>query len=143
MSAKLTISGVAELDKVFKQMPLKMQKNVVRQSTREVAKDVLQLAKDRAPADTGQLEESLTVRTAKVKNKRRRGIEGHAVQTRDGMFQGETFYGGFIELGWKHYRAGHIPADSFLRYALYTDKPRRRQMFASEMAKRIKAGALK
>lgn len=154
MSASITLTGDRVLDKKFRQMTAKLQNKVVKQSVRVVAKDVLTVAKTRVPVDTGDLEDSLTVRKAKVKNARRRGIIADTVVTRTndnnlhenierGVFSGDQFYGGFIEFGWEHYRAGHIPADSFLRYAIYTDKSRRLQMFASEMSKRLRMGVLK
>lgn len=141
-NAHMWVTGIKDLDDIFKEAATKMQKKVVRKATREVAKDCLATAKARVAHDTGLLESSLVVRTAKITNKRRRGIEGHSVETKDGLFRGETFYGAFVELGHKTRSGSTVAADSYLRYAIYTEKERRRQMFQDIMAREIRNGAL-
>ena len=136
--ADMWVTGIDELDALFKEAIPKMQKQIVRKATRAVAKDVLADAKARAPHDTGLLESSLVVRSAKITNKRRRGIEGHSVETKDGLFRGETFYGAFVELGHKTRSGSTVAEDSYLRYAIYTQKDRRRAIFANVMIDEIK-----
>jgi len=52
MSAGVHITGIKELDKVFADMNLGMQKKALRPATREVAKMVLAQAKAEVPEDT-------------------------------------------------------------------------------------------
>jgi len=118
----VVITGVKELDLKLAGMPARLQKKLSRQATRKAAKDiVLPDAKRNVPHDTGDLERSLTVRAIK----RSRSRVGHSVETKDGFFKGNQFYGGFIEFGWDDKPEG----DPFLRPALYGNENRIRKLF--------------
>lgn len=160
MQANFTLTGDKKLDRTLKEMEPKLAKKGIRKATRAAAKVVLADAKRRAPrGDTGKLERSLGVRTAKGgRGKRlRRGTIGHAVVTREGLFSGEAFYGGFLEFGTKNRRTkrgriggtGAISQDamnrgriaqgefSFIRPALYGNERLIRWMFKRTLAKAI------
>ncbi|MEM8863999.1 MAG: HK97 gp10 family phage protein [Planctomycetota bacterium] len=118
--AKITLTGERALDRelllIAGEDGTKSINGMMRKATREAAKEiVLPEAKARVAHDEGNLEDNLTVRAVR----RSRVKVGHRVGFRDPLFQGDTFYGGFIEFGFTHYRAGDIERDSYLRYALY------------------------
>jgi len=117
--ARQTVIGADETRKNLEALPEAISKDILRKVTRTIMKeDVLPAAQRRVPVDFGTLQDSLTVRVAKL----RRGTKdvGHAVRTREGMFQGEAFYGGFIEYGWFHWKDGSfVPGKSYLRQSLY------------------------
>jgi HK97 gp10 family phage protein len=104
---------------------------VLRKATRRAAKTIiLPAVKDAIPVDTGDLEDALQVRAIKGK----RGRIGHTVGFPDPLFKGDTFYGGFLEFGYrrgkrptnKRTRATdarpYVPADKFLRRSLYENE---------------------
>lgn len=97
----IAITGVAELDAKFRAMPNTLQKKALRPATRAVAKLTLQDAKARAPQKTGQLAKSLKVVATKASRRKDKYTVSHSVQTSDGMFQGDQYYGGFMEFGTK------------------------------------------
>lgn len=51
----------------------------------------------------------------------------------DPLFQGASFYGGFLEFGWDHYKGVRVEPDSFLRQALYPNEPLIRSFVAERM----------
>ena len=104
---QIILTGDKETDRALASLEKNIQRKFTRQALRKAQKDiVLPEARARAPHDTGRLERSLTVRASK---RSRRGI-GMEVQTRDGMFAGETFYGAMQEFGTK--RMAAQPAES-------------------------------
>lgn len=82
---------VGILDKVES----KVRKRALRTGMRSAMKVVLAKAKQLVPVDSGALKRSLTIRSAK----RSRSSVGIMVTTKEGLFSGETFYGGFKEYG--------------------------------------------
>lgn len=143
------ITGDKQLDRLLKGLPLAAQKKLSRKATRKAAKDiVLPEAKNLVPVDTGDLEESLVVKAMK----RSRGRFGHQVQTKDGFYQGDQFYGAFIEFGTKERQhksgkdAGRIdPAKNFayLRPAVYDNEGRIRELYVTAMHELISETAAK
>lgn len=136
------ITGDKELNSKLAGLPLKLQKKLARQATRKSAKNiVLPAAKANAPVDTGLLEESLTVRALKGG----RGRVGAIVTTREGMFQGDQFYGGMMEFGTKERQhksgksVGRIQPNgfAFLRPALYDNADRVRGEFVTDVKQLI------
>lgn len=93
------VTGEAELDRLLRSLPLKVQKKLSRQATRKSAKEIaLPYAKSRVPVDEGDLLRALVVRAMK----RSRNRFGHTVGTKEGAYQGDQFYGSFPEYGTKH-----------------------------------------
>ncbi len=104
------ITGAKELQRRLRKLPRVVQRKLMREALRAAAAPVLAEAQRLVPVDTGQLRSSLVIRAAKTK---RRGSIGVQVQTRDGAFKGDEYYGAFVELGThKHH------AHPFLRPAL-------------------------
>jgi HK97 gp10 family phage protein len=137
------ITGDKALDALLKGLPAKVQKKLSRQATRKAAKEiVLPDAKARVPVNTGDLEESLTVKAMR----RSRTRFGHEVRTKDVFYQGDQFYGAFIEFGTKERRhksgksVGRIdPAKGFayLRPAIYDNEDRIEQLYVTAMRELI------
>lgn len=133
------VTGNRALNRLLKGLPEKVQKKLSRQATRKAAKEiVLPDAKNRVPVNTGDLEDSLIVKAMK----RSRGRFGHSVQTKDGAYQGDQFYGAFIEFGTKERRhkggkkVGRIdPAKGFayLRPAIYDNRERIKELYVTAM----------
>ena len=116
----MTVFGDREVAAKFKTLPKRVQGKVLRQSLRPAAKIVNEEAKQQVPVDTGALRKSLKLRAGK---KRKRGVVAIVVQTGAGFFQGETYYGGFVQFG---HRIGSrklgdarkmVPANPFLTRA--------------------------
>lgn len=141
MQASIILTGDKELDKTLRDLPVKLQKKGIRKATRAAAKMIKDDAVRRVPVFSGELERSLTVRTAKRANGKAlpRHTFGHAVATREAMFQGDTFYGGFIEFGTKlrltrsGESRGAVDETSFIREALYGNKHQVRSIFRREL----------
>lgn len=92
------VTGDVALDRALRELEPALAKKLSRKTTRRIAKDiVLPAARDRAPVDSGDLEESLTVRAIK----RSRYRFGHMVTCGEGVFKGDQFYSGFLEFGTK------------------------------------------
>lgn len=122
------VTGDKALAEAFKQLPKQIADKMMRKSAREVAKqDVLPLAQRLVPVDTEALHDSLVVRAAK---KLRKGTVGASVMTREGMFQGDEFYGGMQEFGFTQRDGNHNEGNPFLRPALYEDRQRKLKTFA-------------
>lgn len=115
------VKGNVELHKALKMLPDALKKKALRKVTRKVAKqEILPLAQRLVPVNEGQLQDSLKVRARKVRRKSTR--VGVQVMAGEGLFTGDTFYGGFQEFGWFHWKNGEfIEGNSFLRPALYDD----------------------
>ena len=130
------VVGAAETVKALTMFPVAVQKEVVGKVARKIAKeDILPAARTRVPFDIGALHDSLTVRAAKTK--RGSGEIGASVTTREGLFAGETFYGGFQEYGWIHYKDGSfVEGQPFLRPSLYENPQAKARKF-SELVKRM------
>lgn len=140
----VVVTGDEVLDKLLRGMPLMVQKKVSRQATRRAAKEiVLPAAQERVPFNTGDLEESLTVRAVK----RSRFKFGHEVRTKDGFYSGDQFYGAFPEFGTKErfHKSGKAvgridPSKNFayLRPAVYDNEGRIRALYVSAMKEFIR-----
>ena len=93
-----------EIEKALKQIPKKLERSIVRKATRNANKKViLPKAKEAVPVETGDYEESLKVRSIK---RTRTGVGTQVITKDGGMFEGDTYYGGFLEWGWRTGRRG-------------------------------------
>lgn len=119
----LVVTNLGEIDAVFSELNKGLQNRVLSYATREAARPVLAKAKSLVPVRTGNLRRSLAIRAMK-RTRRRKYIRGVLVTTRDGMFKGEQFYGGFVEFGTKRARA-----KPFLRPAVDAEAGRARLIF--------------
>ncbi len=130
----IVLTGFRRVDDRLKALPEKLLKQALRSATRDIAKLTLRMARDEAPHDTGELERSLTVKALK-RSRRWKWFVGSSVQTREGMFTGDQFYGGFLEYGTNRRRTksganrGIGPERAYLRPALYRFPDRKRRLF--------------
>ena len=131
------IADINELDRMLEQLPKKLRNKGARKATREAAKIVLEDARRLVPVDTGQLESSLKVR-ARKRSRRNKGTVGHSVTTSEGLFKGEEFYGGFIELG-----TSKFEGDPFLRPAIWGNQQRIRMKFVQILRDWFRTDAVK
>lgn len=93
---EFTLTGDKELDRKFRDLPLKVEKKVLREALRPATKIILEGAKQAAPVGSGQLQKSLRVRAGK---RTRKNVVTMQVVTGKEFFQGDTFYGAFEEFG--------------------------------------------
>jgi HK97 gp10 family phage protein len=139
------ITGFAKLDTKLAGMSTTMRKKPLRVATRAVAKLTLRQAKLEAPHDTGALEASLKVKSAK-RSRRLKNMVMVNVETKDGPAQGDQFYGHMLEFGTKFrstkegWNRGAIPKNtySFLRPALYSFVERKRRIFVVNVQRWIR-----
>lgn len=112
----LFVTGLKDIDKALSKFENRVQRSTMRKATRQAMKEVvLPDAKRHVPVDTGELQRTLKVRAVK----RRRNVQGHQVVTTADVgrvFDGETYYGAFVELG-----TAKMEAQPFLRPALWTN----------------------
>jgi len=82
----------------------------------EGAAPIFTAMKEKCPIEQGKLKESL-----QTKRTKRKGLPALTIGPKSGLFKGDTFYGGFVELG---HLAGsrklgqgrkHVPAKPFMR----------------------------
>lgn len=114
------MAGDKELDRALKAIAdidgPKSINTEMRKSTREAAKDiVMPQVQSNVPIETGLLAGNLVVKSIK----RSRSKMGTALGFRDDLFKGPTFYGAFLEYGFRLKGGGYVPGDSFLRRPLY------------------------
>ena len=95
----IELQGVEELRRKLLALEPKVARKVLRKALRAGAKIVHARAKQNIPqGGTGVFARSLKVRA--MKRTRRKTI-GVAVETREGWYKGEAFYGAFVEFGHK------------------------------------------
>jgi len=95
--ANIEIQGTRELAAVLRSIPENEARRAIRRGTRAGQKIIARAAARLAPKRTGALALSIRVRAMK----RRRSRVGTVVVTGKSLFEGETYYGGFQEFGWK------------------------------------------
>jgi hypothetical protein len=145
-SRKVTtiVTGIKEVDDAFKDMPISLQKKGCRKGTRAAAKAVLLAAYKYVPVKSGALRKSLKVRAGKRnRSARQKHWVSALVQTIEGMFKGDQFYGGFLEFGTQERRTrsghytGRIDGDTwtYLRKALYENRSVKMAAFRHEVVK--------
>jgi HK97 gp10 family phage protein len=134
------LTGDKELDAYFKQLPTSVAKGGMRKATRQVAKFVREIAIGMAPEDTGALIASLKVRAA-PRRKHKPWLVSTSVRVGGGLFTGDTFYGGFLELGTvdRQHKSGKSTGRidrsrwAFLVPALFAYRESKMNMFAAEL----------
>lgn len=113
MQIVVNVEGAKELEKKLLSLEPKLGRKIIRQALRKGAKLILNQAKANVPVDTGDLKKSLKVRAMR----KRRHRYGVMVATSEGWFEGEQFYGGFIEFG-----THKMAAQPFVRPAFDSEK---------------------
>jgi HK97 gp10 family phage protein len=141
----IVVTGTKDIDKALARFDANVQKKITRKATRAGAKLVLEAAKVLVPSGFGDLERSLKVKAMEKRKGKGRGRIGHSVRTGEGFFQGEQFYGGFLEFGTKERKhdsgksVGAIPSGvhDYLRPALYQNKGPVKALFEQAMREAI------
>lgn len=127
------VIGVPELDKALVQLEKRVQNQLIRRATREVARHLWRVVIARVPVDTGLLARSLRVRTlGRVRGGRYKGMRGHQVQTSKGFYKGEDYYGSFIEFG-----TAKMVARPFLRPSADAVRPDANRRFITAVGRAI------
>jgi hypothetical protein len=93
---------LARLNRMLLQLPKKIRNKVLRVELRRAAKELVKPNKDATPVRTGLLRKSVKVRSI-----RSRTDIGFTTGYSEKNFVGKTFYGAFLEFGWK---AGKRPS---------------------------------
>ncbi len=96
-SSFITLTGDKRLNAKLARLSSKDAKALIRRAARPALKPVLGESRRLSPKREGTLRRSLAIRAIK----RSRRQVGARVTTKEGLFQGATFYGGFIEWGWR------------------------------------------
>jgi HK97 gp10 family phage protein len=109
MKGSIKLTGGEELERKLAELDKKVARKISSKAVRAGAKIILAEAKRRAPVGTdgkassgkkhkaGTLKRSLKVRSAKKRN----GTIRFQVQTKDGDYKGEAYYGAFVNYGHK------------------------------------------
>lgn len=116
--ADVTVQGLAELDALLKQLPTRIEANILRGAVRAGQKVVRDRAVQEAPADSGELRRSIRVRTD-FRAQRRGFVRADVVAG-----NATAWYAGLIEFGTGPYYSG--PGTTSKR-APYVIKPTRRE----------------
>lgn len=82
--------------RMLAQLPKKIRNKIFRQELRKSAKKLVAPSKAATPTRTGKLKKSVKVRASNKK-----GSIGIRVGYGEKSFTGETFYGSFLEFGWR------------------------------------------
>lgn len=95
------IAGGAELDRRLRAVDRKLAGKIVRKALREGAKPVAKEARSLAPRKTGQMAGAIKVRAGRS----RKGVVSVVVQLGRRFFKGDSFYGAFVEFGYRKVRS--------------------------------------
>jgi hypothetical protein len=130
MAITVVITGDAETNAKLAKLAGPDQKKAIRKASREALRPVLAQVKATAPRRTGALSRAATIRSME-RSRSKLGSRVTVHGTGKG-FSGKTFYGGFIEYGWK---AGRRVRNSDLSLA----RGAKRNASAQAVAKHIDA----
>jgi len=89
---------VNTLKRMLTGLPKKIRNKILREELRRAAKTLIAPSRTATPVRTGQLRKSVKVRS--VKSRGNKAIQ-FGVGYSGKNFQGDTFYGSFLEFGWK------------------------------------------
>lgn len=100
MSKVITIRAnkqqMESIKRMLLQLPKKIRNKILRQELRAAAKKLVAPSKAATPVRTGKLQKSVKVRAAT-----KRGSVAMRVGYGEKNFTGKTFYGAFLEWGWR------------------------------------------
>ena len=138
------IEGAAKVRKQLESLGPRVAKNVLRQAIRPAAKLIQGTAKSLVDVDKGNLKKSIKVRS--LKRSRTRVGMTIATSASDNLFKGKTFYGGFLEYGYRRgKRTNEIKRAQKKKKSVADSRPEvppRPFMKPAFDAKRDKAGAM-
>lgn len=90
MKAAVTITGIADVNRILSEIAPREARNLMRATVQEMAKQVADMARENAPAEEGDLK-------AGIKAKRQRGTR-NTVESAVGVY-GSAWYWRFLEYG--------------------------------------------
>ena len=93
----IKIEGLADLNKLLKELPSKIERNIMRGALREGSKEFLERAKEEVPVKSGRLRKSLRIST--------RFKKGEVTATMTAG-NGQAFYAHMIEFGTASFYTG-------------------------------------
>ena len=126
-TGKSIVTGDKELDAMFRQLPITLQKKHMRKATRAAAKKVNQEFKDNVPTETGALRDSAKVKAVK----RKRNVTGHRVHIdREKLILERAARGGTIGFDKKRGEPFFYPA--VIEFDPGGDKPLRSALYGNE-----------
>lgn len=104
------LAGADELKALLNDLPKRLQRKFIGESLLKAAEPVLQRARANTPVRTGDYRNALKISTVK------RSRRGPAVRvgTEAGDFQGDQFYGSFLEFGYKKQPVVRLPDGRFI-----------------------------
>jgi HK97 gp10 family phage protein len=111
MSARMTIAGLAEIERAFRELPKTPAKKVVRQGVRAGAKVIHAGVVSSTPSDSGRLKKSFKVRAARARS---RNVIAVGVASGAGQFPPpKGYYGAAHEFGTSEQPGQHSAARGF------------------------------
>lgn len=94
----MKLVGDKALARMFKRMPLKVQRNVTRRAVRRGANIIKAEARRLAPKRTGLMARSIVVKGSRSRSP---FVVRMKVTTRAGLYKGKAYYAAFQEFGWR------------------------------------------
>jgi hypothetical protein len=121
ITAQLNARQVDKISRMLLTLPKAIRNKILRQELRKFGKELVAPSKAATPARSGKLRKSVKVRA----QKRTRSSVGVVVGYSEKPFTGDTFYGAFLEWGW---RIGKRPSRSAKANDNRTQVPGRRML---------------
>lgn len=97
ITAQLNARQVDKVNRMLLTLPKTIRNKILRQELRKFGKELVAPSKAATPVATGKLRKSVKVRA----QKRSRSSIGVVVGYSEKPFTGDTFYGAFLEWGWR------------------------------------------
>lgn len=132
----VVLVGHTKLDRMLSRLSRGEGREAIRKSARPALRPVQAEAKRLAPYESGQLEGHITIRAMRRSRKR----FGYRVTC--GEFEGDTFYGGFLEWGWKTGKRGsanrrQVLGEHFMLRAATNTQRQALQIYYRELRRNI------
>ena len=136
---RLTVQGLRILEFKLSKLAPRVAKKAIKKGTRVGSKMVTAKTKQLAPVERGQVRRAMKTRVLKS---RRRSVLGTITTIGKGFFKGGTFYGAFVEFGYKRGKRGkpnrkEIPGQHFIERAVESVGRRATKTAAESIAKEI------
>ena len=97
ITAQLNQRQVEKINRMLLTLPKSIRNKILRQELRKFGKELVSPSKAATPVRSGKLRKSVKVRA----QKRTRSSVGVVVGYSEKPFTGDTFYGAFLEWGWR------------------------------------------
>ena len=144
MSTILQITGIEELDRKLNAFPPSLRNKIVVASARKALRPAVRaIKKAPIPVMTGKLQNAIKTKTkikALTKGMKSKGQAAGAriaVANAPAINQGEVFYVGFLELGWKHRHGRQIEGKRFLTNSAKSVESECVEIFRKDVGARI------